>query len=242
MLNPNRLNSMLDAFFIRAAEFEQIIGFVVGAGTIGASMGIGIDVDTDSAKVEGEGGVTAERTLITNTPNVIVSTGTGSPQLVDVIGGLKGFKMNTAGDSAHALAKIPRDMDWRHGYVAYVIWASDSTTAADTVDWKLLRGDLIVPEVTTLSATAAATAFTQETVAGVAKRVQRTAGLAVAGSAASRGVAGSAEFLNIGVEMDAKAGGLAENIYMLGLEIEYTRRAGRGLKRQSTQRFIRSQD
>lgn len=58
--------------------------FVVGSGTIGTNMEIGIDLDSNSGKVEGGTGVTAERTLGTNTPVAAATAAAGVEVANDV--------------------------------------------------------------------------------------------------------------------------------------------------------------
>ncbi len=56
------------AYYPTAVAAAHAHDFVVGSGTIGTNMEIGVDVDTDSGKIEGGTGITAERTLGANTP------------------------------------------------------------------------------------------------------------------------------------------------------------------------------
>ena len=56
------------AYYPTAVAAAHAHDFVVGSGTIGTNMEIGVDVDTDSGKIEGGTGITAERTLSANTP------------------------------------------------------------------------------------------------------------------------------------------------------------------------------
>ncbi len=56
------------AYYPTALEAAHAHDFVVGSGTIGTNMELGLDVDTDSGKVEGGTGIVAERTLSANTP------------------------------------------------------------------------------------------------------------------------------------------------------------------------------
>lgn len=58
--------------------------FVVGSGTIGTNMEIGLDLNTNAGKVEGAAGITAERTLSTNTPVASKAAGAATQVVADV--------------------------------------------------------------------------------------------------------------------------------------------------------------
>ncbi|MAH50913.1 hypothetical protein CMI37_34170 [Candidatus Pacearchaeota archaeon] len=68
LVHWDRTNKGFKAFYPTIAAAAHDHDFVVGSGTIGSNMEIGLDVDTDSGKVEGGTGITAERTLSANTP------------------------------------------------------------------------------------------------------------------------------------------------------------------------------
>lgn len=242
MLNPNRLGSMADVDYIPISRFEKVYSLTVGSGTIGTNMGIGLDVDTAAATVEGETGITASRQLISGTPIQAHSAAAGNPPFGEIgATGIVGCKMNTAGDAATLFMRLPDKWSLRHRLRFSIVWASDSATAADTVDWKVLYSKFLLEGAAlTAPATALDTVIAQDTVRGTAKHPQMTAWGILNGGTLYR-AASPDEYIGFTVEMDAKAGGLSEDIWALGLNVEHTIRRGRGLQRIA-RRFVRSQD
>jgi hypothetical protein len=126
---------------------------------------------------------------------------------------LNSYKLNTNGNLVRAITQIP-DVNTAAPVLARVVWTSGSSTAADTIDWKVsvkvqtADAALIVSSLTTvtLSDTALATAYC----------LQRTP----AGTFAA-GVIDNMDIFVLQVEMHAKAVGLSEDIFFLGVELLY---------------------
>lgn len=243
MLNPNRGGAMIDVDFIPIELFSKLLSLTVGSGSIGTNMEIGLDVDTAAATVEGNAGVTASRELITGAPIQAHGVAAGTPAFGEIgTTGIVGLKMNTAGDAASLFMRLPNKWDTRQRTRYRVIWTTDSTTAADTVDWKLFyASDRALSGTLALPATALDTVIAQSNVLGAsAKRIHQTAwGIINGGTLYLAGV--YLEYISFALEMDAKAGGLSEDIWALGIEVEHTIRRGRGLQK-AARRFVRSQD
>jgi hypothetical protein len=135
--------------------------------------------------------------------------------------GLYGLKMNTAGDSVNHLWQHPPDIDFSKPIRTRVRWTSGSSTTADTITWKVFR-KVMTPNTTSLTntiSTALDTAIPQDTVpVATAFALCHTA----YGKWNASADFGPAYSHLLKVEMDAKAVGLAEDIYLLGLDILYT--------------------
>lgn len=133
--------------------------------------------------------------------------------------GLSGVKMNTAGDVIRHYWMPPVDLDYTQPVYARVHWTSGSSTTADTITWKLWRKNRS-PNNDALTATidtALDTVIAQDTVpAGVAF----TIGITAAGKWNANAFLPS-NVQELALEMDAKAGGLSEDIYALGVEFLY---------------------
>jgi hypothetical protein len=238
MLNPNKISTMLDVDFIPVRDAELIASFTVQTGTPAANSLIGLDADAASANVVGETGIAADRQLITSEPVKMHGIGSGNPFL-DLVNGYVGCQMNTAGNAIQWLLRLPSYWDIRQRLRWRGVWTTNSTTAADTVDWKLTYR-VLIPETTAISAgiiTALDTVIAQDNVLGTSDVIHRTPwGILNAGT-----IGNTVEYLSVQMEMDAKAAGLTENIWLLGLEVEHTIRRGRGLQK-AARRFARSQD
>lgn len=242
MLSWNKLGAMLDIDFIPIDLFSKVPLFTVANGTIGASMTLGLDVDTASAEVVGGTGITADRQLLTNGPVGLFSSSSGIP-IFEEIGstGIVGCKMNDDGDAAALFMRVPDKWDFRQKLRFRAIWATDSATAADTVLWEMLY-QKIVPDVSALTAPATVldTLIVVDTAKGTAKTIQASPWGVLNGGTLDR-TAPYNEHLGLKVVMKTKAGGLTEDIWALGVEVEHTIRRGRGLKKIA-RRFVRSQD
>lgn len=68
MIRWDAVANAFKAYYPTPAAATHVHAFIVGAGTIGTNMEIGVDLNTDSGKIEGAAGITAERTLLANTP------------------------------------------------------------------------------------------------------------------------------------------------------------------------------
>ncbi len=238
MLSPNKLSLMRDVDYIPVNQFSGLVPTLrVGSGTIGTNMEIGLDVNTASAKVEGGTGITAERILTTTPEDAIrqISLGTGFPYLTKIQTSTRsGLLMTTANDAVSHTMRIPPYWDVRNDIFIRVLWTTLSNTVADTVDWRFryllnqanlaaaggLFGapttvlDTVIPQDNSLGLSGGA-ALTHLTADGVLKGGTITE---------------VQDFLHFTVDMNAFAAGLTESKWLLGVEFEYTRRMGRGLK------------
>ncbi len=127
--------------------------------------------------------------------------------------GFPGWKMNTAGERVRRLCQIA-DVNTAAPVFARVIWTSGSSTAADTITWKVAVK--VQSAGSALSATVSDTLSLADTATASAYDYQVT----VADDFAA-GVIDNMDTFMLEVEMDAKAGGLTEDIYFLGVELLY---------------------
>lgn len=141
-----------------------------------------------------------------------------------------GALMNADGDTVTALWALPSDADYAKPIYVRVLWATESVTAADTVLWRLFY-KLVSLDNDALSATintALDTVIAEDTVGSTtAGKTRITAwGIINGGSITSANC-----ILQLKLEMQTKAVGLAENLYALALEFSYQPRVktvGRG--------------
>ncbi len=151
------------------------------------------------------------------------STGACVTQEISTFG-LVAPMMDTAGDVLDHLMQLPPDVDLKKDIRFRVHWTSGSADTADTILWKVFYLG-IVPDSTTIAAatTALTTVVATDTVVG-AYAYQTTAyGLLKGGTLGQ-----TVEALALQVEMDAFAAGLAEDKFLLGLEIVYSPKRLRG--------------
>ena len=136
--------------------------------------------------------------------------------------GFNGVLLDTAGDMVATDLAIPYDLDPGKDIKARVVWCSGSTDTADTVTW-IVTYDYQVPNVTALRTPATAlnkTIAAQDVPVATAYAVCKTAwGVIKAGT-----IPDTAEHWSWLVEMNAFDAGLAEDKFLLGLEIAYTPR------------------
>lgn len=126
---------------------------------------------------------------------------------------LNSYKLNTNGDLVRALAQIP-DVNTAAPVFARVVWTSGSSTLADTIVWKVAVKVQTVDAA--LTVTDPTTVSLSDTALGTAYCLQKTpAGTFVAGT-----IDNMDNFV-LEVEMDAKAVGLSEDIFFLGVELLY---------------------
>lgn len=152
----------------------------------------------------------------------IIGAGVGTPIMKEISTfGILGLLMNTAADEINHHMALPSDYDRRHPMYVRVHWTSGSATAADTVDW-IVRYLKIVPNTTIIASptTVLDSTIAQDTVIGVGYEWQTTAWGAI--QPAVTAVADTVEAIVWEVELDAFAAGLAEDKFLLGLEIMYT--------------------
>lgn len=134
--------------------------------------------------------------------------------------GLNGLLMGTDGMMVNTHTALPADLDVSKNIYCRLIWTCGSTDVADTVVWKVLYRELI-PEVTALAVPA--TAFdkvipTDNVPSATAYTMNRTEWAVINGRTLSE----RAEGIAFNVEMDLKAVGLTEDLFLVGLEMLYT--------------------
>lgn len=126
---------------------------------------------------------------------------------------LNSYKLNTNGNLVRAITQIP-DVNTAAPVFARVVWTSGSSTAADTIDWKVAVKVQTADAALTVSSPTTVTL--SDTALGTAYCLQRTP----AGTF-SAGVIDNMDIFVLEVEMDAKAVGLSEDIFFLGVELLY---------------------
>ena len=106
-----------------------------------------------------------------------------------------------------------------------VAWMTESTTIADTVLWQF-RYSLLVPNTTqlvSLPTNNPDTPFVADNALATLRILQLTEKAKIN----ARSISNTDEYFFFTVEMGAKAAGLTESIWFVGLEIEFTPRLGR---------------
>lgn len=139
-----------------------------------------------------------------------------------------------AGDMYTHLLPLPSDADVAQDIRFRVFWSTDSTTAADTVDFVLLYSATAEAEALTTGASALDTTIAQDThTSGNASALHKTAWGILDADTLTEG-----DVLHLNVEMDATAVDTAgsEHVYYLGTQMEYTpkRTAGSGMCEEAT--------
>ena len=159
--------------------------------------------------------------------NGVTGLHTGAPVVQEISTfGVGAVMMDTAADELNTFMRLPYDMDLSKRIYARVHWTSGSADVADTVTWKVWYRAL-TPNVTAIAAAGATggTALSQavliQTVPAATALIwcTTTEGYIDAGTLSAR-----VEALIWSVEMDAFAAGLAEDKFLLGLELRYTPR------------------
>ena len=159
--------------------------------------------------------------------NGVTGLHTGAPVVQEISTfGVGAVMMDTAADELNTFMRLPYDMDLSKRIYARVHWTSGSADVADTVTWKVWYRALTT-NVTAIAAAGATggTALSQvvliQTVPVATAYVwcTTTEGYIDAGTLSAR-----VEALIWSVEMDAFAAGLAEDKFLLGLELRYTPR------------------
>ena len=227
-LSASKMFTVLQKLFIPVTQFTAFVpAFKVGSGTIGTNMEIGIDVNTDSAVIEGAAGVTAARTLVNSAAFNISAGVRGSAGQLEEIStfGIVGLLMDTAGDDVRHFMEIPQDWDRQQKIRVRVIYLTESGTSADDITWKFMY-NAVTPGTDAMAtpATVLDTVIAKHSVKGTTRTVERT----LAGVIDANKLAAADLYWTFLVEMDAFAGGLSEKKILLGVEFEYTLRAGIG--------------
>lgn len=174
-------------------------------------------------------------TGIIGAAGVSVGTHTGAPVQQEISTfGMASILLDTAGDMLVTDGMIPADLDPAKNIKVRAVWTSGSTDTADTVTW-LVTYKAFVPNVTALAtpATALDTVIAaQDVPVATAYALCKTAWGIINGGT----ISDQAENWAWNVEMDAFDAGLAEDKFLLGLEIAYTPRKlreGSGMLRNS---------
>lgn len=169
--------------------------------------------------------------LAEGTPNTLISTVDTDVVRREVSTlGATGALMNNDGDTVTALWALPSDVDYGKPVYVRVLWATESVTPADTVLWRLfyklvsLDNDALSATIDTALDTVIATDTVGSTTAGKARATPW-------GKINANSITSVNCILQLKLEMQTKAVGLAENLYALGLEWSYQPRVksvGRG--------------
>lgn len=142
--------------------------------------------------------------------------------------GISGIQIAAAGDMV-ATIWDPADVDIRKKMRFRVIYTQSSTTVTDTVDWIVTYTPLIL-EATVIIApvTALSTAITlADASSGVANTIQASDW----GTLNAATLADTVRLVSLNVEADGIGTYSANEVSMLGLEIEYTPRLTAGTRR-----------
>lgn len=126
---------------------------------------------------------------------------------------LNSYKLNTNNNLVRAITQIP-DVNTAAPVFARVVWTSGSSTATDTIDWKVAVKVQTADAALTVSSPTTVTL--SDTALGTAYCLQRTP----SGTFAA-GVIDNMDIFVLEVEMYAKAAGLSEDIFFLGVELLY---------------------
>ena len=140
--------------------------------------------------------------------------------------GINGLLMNTDGMMVNHDMQAPHDLDVSKTIRCRLHWTCGSSDTADTVLWKMLYLALI-PEVTALKVPDVAfdTVLAQDTVpAATAYTINQTSWAVINPGT----ISALAEHLAFNIEMDTKDTDMAEDLFLLGLEIAYSPKRLRG--------------
>lgn len=230
-LDPAKIN------FARVTDFMPIANFngmgappftTVTKGAVGSNLELGLSADSATATLNNN---TISATL--EIPNIIAapsSWSTGRAHLANISGvvaslggaAVAGLLANTDGDGANHLMRVPNCWDRAHPIYFRPVWATSSTTTT-----QLLKTDFaytsITPGTTQLIAplTALDTAVPDSSPVGTARvPIVGTNGVLNGGTL-------TAAQTYITLLMERKAGTtVTGNVWLIGLEIEYTPRYG----------------
>lgn len=161
------------------------------------------------------------------TPAIATFTSSAGPEIEQINStGITGLNMSTAGELVRHLWVPKGGADLSKRVYFRVHWTSASSTGADTVDWKVLTS-VLAHNTDRLNSISPATALTfpipQDTVGASATYSYRvTAPGYVDFPAAGVTMDQAGTYLAVlDCEMDAKAGGLSEDIWLIGLEVAF---------------------
>lgn len=157
---------------------------------------------------------------LTTAATVFVSVGAGAAVFQEVSTfGINGLLMDTANDEVSHFMRIPTNWDRDNNIYVRFIYATSSITAADDITWKFLYG-LFNPNTDALAAPATAldTILVKETVTGTDFTLERSN---VAGIL-NGGTIPDADLYWAFTCIELLETGIAEDIFFLGVEFEYT--------------------
>lgn len=164
---------------------------------------------------------------------LLVSAGAGNPVFKEIgTTGIMALVTASAGDDIRSSIDIPWDLDRHNPVRVRAKWASEAAAVGSrSITWKVLYGAIgAEADPVAAPATALSTPIAADVPLGTAKMVQWSPwGVISAGS-----IAKTKDTLNFLVEMDAFDGSFTEDKYLLGLQIEYTRRVVNTPRNQRT--------
>lgn len=131
-----------------------------------------------------------------------------------------GLKTNTDGQDIGTFIPVPFDLDRSNPVNFRIVWTSASNDTADTVLWKVFYGNYGSGTLIANASTALDTVVPTDNVLGMRMLHITEPGVLNANKLTS-------DYVELLVEMDTKAVGLSEDIWLLGLELEYTVQIGR---------------
>jgi hypothetical protein len=225
-IGSNKLNLFRMTDYIPIQAFSGLVPQfrVQSAGTVGASMEVGLSADTDAATFEGQGGITGERVLQLTAPNRMASAEDPAVYLKEIAtSGAVGLLVATANDSIRHQMPIPRYWDRKQPINARVWWNSEAAAVGDRDITFGISLTHIADNGSTTLATALPTAVTWDAVApkGVTTTPQKTAMEEII---AGNVIAAADTMLYFSLSMTAFDAAFTEAKYIVGLEFEYTPR------------------
>ena len=133
--------------------------------------------------------------------------------------GVGGWTFPLSGDTVRYMMTRPSHWDIDNDIFVRVIYATGSTTSADTITWKVLHSRNAFGAAPAAPTTELDTLIAQDTLTGAAAASEVRA--SPAGKIDASTIVDTSDFLVFDVELDAFAAGLTESKQMLGLEFAY---------------------
>ncbi len=158
----------------------------------------------------------------------LMGVGAGLP-LVDEIStfGVTAIKLTAAGDTIAHIVRTPIDLNPEFPIGVRINWASGSSTTADTIDWIALLQFFAEGVAIAAPSSALNTTIAQDNVTGAHHNQWTGRGIKTSGMPTREQVEDGA-LMSVRIEMNAFAGGLTENKYLLGVEFDYVPHLTRG--------------
>lgn len=157
---------------------------------------------------------------LTTGGTVFTSVGAGGPVFQEISTfGFNGLLMDTAADEVSHFMRIPTNWDRDNNIYVRMIYATSSVTATDDITWQFLYG-LYTPNTDALAAPATAldTPLVLETVTGVDFTLERSDVPGILNG----GTISDANLYMSFTCVELLETGIAEDIFLLGVEFEYT--------------------